>query len=314
MITADSFPTPHLALRDPAQERQVLTFAHEQAAIAESLRRRLAPDWRRRTPPERVALLRRTCRIITEWRYNLAASAPGRLGAGIPLDAERFRTKIKPGQPRIDRLGYSGRLRTHTEDNPLVWDPDTHLYVGGESTPAHEIMLRYGQDAHERMDTAGAGDVLVNRVVLPSGRTLDGTTLVRGEEAQRIAAALVARVAARGRDASRMETGDYPVYLVTADPAARALMLDAALNLFAADQSLDPDHALPAVQAGRYLLVEAPEYYKGADASIRVLVVVVGALLTGRAMLLEQDMDLRCLVGGQDAATEMPADTSPRSA
>lgn len=44
------------------------------------------------------------------------------------------------------------------------------------------------------------------------------------------------------------------------------------------------------------------------------MVVVLGAVLTRRALRLEQDMDLRCLVGGQAAATEMPADTTLHSA
>lgn len=303
MITAECFPTPDLALRG-AQEQRVRQFAEKQATFAESTRLRLGADWRDLTPPKRVALLRRTLRIITEWRYSLASTGDGRLGTGIPLDLERFRTKILPGQPRIDRLGHNGRLRLGAR-----WDEATRTYVGGATTPAYEIMLRYGQAAHERMDAAGAGDVLVNPVTLPSGRQVDGTTLVRGEQAQKVAAELTARVAARGLDASRMETGGDPVYLVTADRDTRTLMLNSALYLLAEDKSLDPDHALPAVQKSRYLFVEGPETYKGSDASIRVLVVMIGAILTGRALILEQDMDLRCLVYGQAAATEMPADS-----
>lgn len=304
MITADSFPTPDLALRDPHQEQRVRAFAQRQAAFAESTRVHLGAVWRDLTRPQRIELLRRRIKITTEWRYSLASNAPGRLGTGIPADAERFRTKIENGQPRIDRIGYSGRLR-----HGARWDEATLTYVGGETTLAHEIMLRYGQAAHARMDAAGAGDVLINPVVLPNGRRVDGTQLVRGEQAQRIAAELTDRVAARGLDASRMETGGDPVYLVTADRDTRALMVNHALYLLAEDKALDPEHALPAVQAARYLLVEAPQMYKGSDASIRVLVVAIGAVLTGRALTLEQDMDLRCLVYGQAAATVMPADT-----
>jgi len=303
MITVDSFPTPDLALRDPAQEQRVRRFAEQQARFAEAIRVRIGADWQNHSQPRRVALLRHTIRIITEWRYNLASEAPGRLGEGIPLDAERFRTRIHDGQPRIDRLGYNGRLR-----HGARWDEATRTYVGGETTPAHEIMWWYGQVARDRMDAAGAGDVLVNQVTLPNGRTIDGTRLVRGARAQQIAAELAARVAARGRDASRMETGGDPVYLVTADHDAREVMVSSALYLLASNKALEPDHALSFVQRARYLLVEAPEMYKGSDASVRVLVVAIGAILTGRALTLEQDMDLRCLVGGQAAATEMPAD------
>ncbi len=304
MITAVCFPTPDLALRDPAQEQRVRQFAEQQATFAETIRVRVGADWRNLSPSRRVEALRYTLRMTTEWRYNLAAESPGRLGAGAPLDAARFRTRIRDGQPRIDRLGYSGRLRVGAR-----WDETTRTYVGGDTTPAHEIMLRYGKAAHDRMDKAGAGDVLVNPVVLPTGRTVDGTRLVRGEQAQQIAADLVARVAARGRDASRMETGGDPVYVVTADEHNRALMVNHALALLAADKSLDPEHALPAIQAARFLLVEGPQMYKGSDATVRVLVVAIGAILTGRALILEQDMDLRCLVHGQAAATVMPSDT-----
>lgn len=251
MITADCFPTPDLALRDPAQEARVRRFAEDQAVFAESIRVRLDAVWRQLTPPERVTLLRRTYRAVREWRYTLAADAPGRLGAGIPLDAQRFRTTIQEGRPRIDRLGYSGRLR-----HGARWDEATRTYVGGESTPAHEIMLRYGHAAHDRMDAARSGDVLVNPVVLPSGRQVEGTRLVRSERARQSAAELAAHVGAHGRDASRMETGGDPVYLVTADRDARALMVNHALYLLADDTSLDPERALPAVQAARYLLVE----------------------------------------------------------
>ncbi|MFI6304296.1 hypothetical protein ACIBCH_20695 [Amycolatopsis thailandensis] len=304
MITADCFPTPDLARRDPAQEQRVKQFAEEQARFAEAIRVRVGKDWRSHSQPRRVAILRHLLRTVTEWRYNLACAAPGRLGAGIPLDAERFRTPIRDGQPRIDRLGYSGRLRLGAQ-----WDDTSRTYVGGETTPAHDIMLRYGQAAHARMDAAGAGDVLVNVVTLPNGRQLHGTMFVRGEQAQQIAAELTARVAARGQDASRMETGGDPVYLVTTEHEAREVMVSSALYLLACNKALEPEHALSFVQRARYLLVEAPQTYKGSDASTRVLVVAIGAILTGRALTLEQDMDLRCLVHGQTGSTEMPADT-----
>jgi hypothetical protein len=42
----------------------------------------------------------------------------------------------------------------------------------------------------------------------------------------------------------------------------------------------------------------------------RVFLVAVGALLFGRAPILLQDVDLRCMVLGQRAATEMDGDTA----
>ncbi|WP_367128345.1 hypothetical protein [Saccharothrix sp. HUAS TT1] len=305
MITAASFPTPHLALRDPDQEQRVREFAERQAAMADLTRLRLADGWYRLNRAQRVDLLHRTYdSLIDEWRYGLAAQAPGRLGAGIPLDAERFRTRIAPDQPRIDRVGYVGRLRLGAR-----WDESSRTYIRGTSTLAHEIMLRYGHSAQARMYAEGVGDVLVDRVVLPDGREVFGTRLVRGEEAQRIAASLVARVAARGGDTSEMETGGDPVYVVTADEIARTSMLVAALHELADDDALDPDVALRAVRSARYLLVHSPRTYKGSDACIRVLLVAVGSMLLRRQLVLDHDMDLRCLVLGQQAATALPADT-----
>lgn len=304
MITAGSFPTPHLALRDPDQEQDVRAFAERQAQIAEFTRRRLAHDWHRLNRGQRVQRLRQTYTALTEWRYNVAAESPDRLGVGIPKDAERFRTAIQPGHPRIDRVGYLGRLRLGA-----TWDEASRIYVGGAPTPAHDIMLHYGEAAHDRIDAEGVGDSLTNRVVLSDGREVDGTTLVRGPSARVFAAALVRRVESRGRDASRMETGGDGVYLVTADDTARSIMLTDALYHLADDDALNPQDALRHVQAARYLLVEAPQTYKGSDAVIRVLLVAVGSMLLRRPLVLEQDMDLRCLVGGQAAATEMPADT-----
>ncbi|ROP36301.1 hypothetical protein [Saccharothrix texasensis] len=304
MITATSFPTPDLARRDPGQDLRVQVFAELQADRAESVRLDLARDWHRLTRLQRVEQLRRTYDALIDWRYHLAAAAPGRLGAGIPMVAERFRTAITRDEPRIDRVGYLGRLR-----HGATWDEHSRTYVGGTSTPAHEIMLHYGRVAHARMDAAPVDDVLVNRIVLPDGREVLGTTLARGFRATVLAADLVRRVAASGRDASRMETGGDGVYLVTAGPDVRATLETAALYLLADDDALTPDGALPAIQAARYLLVHAPRTYKGSDAVIRVLLVAVGSMLLRRQLVLEHDMDLRCLVGDQASATAMPADT-----
>lgn len=294
MITVESFPTPALALRscDPDELGRVRTFAAEQAAAAEATRLRLADG------PFDVAALRAVHADLVRWRHRLALAASGRIGRGLPLDASRFVLSLVDGGRNFDRLGYTGRLR-----HDPVWDPDSRTYRGGVSTPAYRIMLRYGQAVHDRFAREhNAGDVLLNSVTLPDGRVIAGNCLVRGDAAGGISTALVARLARRGRDTSQVETGGAPCYSVSADDAARAVMFDAALNLLATGACLSD------WQTARYLLYQAPQTKKGSDAVTRVFLVATGAVLLGRPPVLEQDVDLRCLVLGQEAATVLPAD------
>ncbi|HEY3478577.1 MAG TPA: hypothetical protein VGL02_06700, partial [Streptomyces sp.] len=307
-ITADSFPTPDLALRstDPAELERVRAFAERQADAAGRLRTLLEPWLGLAERWDRVRLLRGVHAAAVRWRYELALRAPGRLGVGIPLDAERFRTSLRDGGANMDRLGYLGRLRAGAE-----WDPTSRTYVGGASTPAHEVMLAYGQAAQDRFTAEGMWrDILVNVVELPGGRPVKGNRLVRGAEAARVAAELTGRIAARGGDASRVETGGDPVYAVTADPDDADVLFHVALSVLADAHLLDRWERLRTWQQARYLLYQAPRTKKGSDAVTRVFLVAVGAVLFGRAPVLEHDVDLRCMVLGQAAATEMPADTA----
>jgi hypothetical protein len=307
VITADSFPTPALALRsaDPAELRRVRAFAHEQAVFAEQLRVRLAAQWRERGHHERIVLLRQAHDDVVEWRYALALQAPGRIGAGIPLDPERFRTTLRDGGVNYDRLGYLSRLHAGA-----TWDPASRTFQGGTPTPASEVMMEYGRRALERFKSEWPdGDVLANIVALPgTHRLLVGNSLVRGAAAEKIAADLVARVAASGRDTSQMEVGDHPIYVVSAAPDDGDTMHGVALNLLAGTDDLDRLDLVRAWQNARYLMYQAPRTKKGSDAVTRTFLVAVGAVLFGVAPVLEPDVDLRCLVLGQTAATEMAAD------
>lgn len=307
-ITAASFPTPDLARRggSDTEQQRVTVFAQHQADAANASRVRLAADWPTLDAHGRIAALRAEHAETVAWRHRLALQAPRRLGEGLPMDAARFITPLRSGGPNYDRLGYLGRLRAGS-----AFDPDSRLYVGGESTPAHEVMLRYGQAALERMDREAHGeDELLNVVRLPGGRVVDGNRLVRGAAGRRIADDLVARVTARGGDTSTMEVGGAPVYVVTADPDDADVLFNVALTLLAGAAELAPLPRLTAWQQARYLLYQAPRMKKGSDAATRVFLVAVAALLFGRAPILVQDVDLRCMVLGQRAATEMDGDTA----
>lgn len=308
MITADSFPTPHLALRtnDPATLARVGSFADLQAAAAEDVRRRLFDaDLPNRPFHEVLGELRAVFSALTQWRHQLAHAAPGRLGVGIAPDTAHYLMSHREGGESYDRLGYTGRLRCGA-----TWDLDTRTFVGGEETPASAIITRYGCAALARFEVEAPNDTLQNLVRLPDGREFTGNRLVRGDTAGRIAEKLKARVAGRGCDTTQFETGGNPVYAVTAYPEDADIVHGVALFHLAGafNPSLLRDERITAWQESRYLLYQGRQTKKGSDAVIRVFLVAVGAVLFGQPPVMEQDVDLRCMVLGQDAATEMPAD------
>lgn len=309
MITAESFPTPDLALRtnDPEAQGRVRDFAYQQADAAEQLRRRLADaDLPARPLHERVPFLRQVEDELVEWRYQLALAAPGRLGVGVAADPERLRMTHHDGGRNYDRLGYTGRMR-----EGATWDPDTKTYRGGEETPASRIIERYGRLALERFATEAPGkDILNNLVSVTGTRQFVGNQLVRGAAAERIADELVARVAARGRDTSTMEIGGDPIYAISTDANTGDIFHGVAIIDLAEAFTTDVRQVekLETWQQARYLLFQSPRTKKGSDAVTRVFLVAVGAALFGVAPVMEQDVDLRCMVLGQAAAMDMPAD------
>ncbi|GLZ43598.1 hypothetical protein [Actinokineospora sp. NBRC 105648] len=62
------------------------------------------------------------------WRYQVATQAPGRLGIGISLDAERFRATIDERCPNFDRIGSIGQLRADQ-----AWDERSNTFSGGRT-------------------------------------------------------------------------------------------------------------------------------------------------------------------------------------
>ncbi|MGW2841820.1 hypothetical protein ACWCWD_29045 [Streptomyces sp. NPDC001493] len=298
LITPDRFPTSPLALRtaDPDKQAEIRAFADRQAEAATTARDRLSDLWAAAaTSADRIAALRTVHTDLVTWRYTLAVQAGGRLGQGIPHDAERFRTPIRPGHHNYDRIGRVGRLRDGAK-----WDPGSRTYAGGLPTPAYEAMLRYGRLAQERFEVEDVdGDILKTWVRLPDGQHVPGNRIIRGRTARRIARELTARVAARGIDATRMETGGNPIYTATPEPRDSATLRAAALALLA-----DPGLTVATYLTARYLLFQGAEMKKGSDAVTRTFVVTVGSLVFGNeAPALLGDIDLRCYVLNQTAAT-----------
>jgi len=298
LITPDHFPTSPLALRfaDPDRQARVRAFAVRQAVTATAARNRLAGLWATAvTRADRTAALTTVHAALVQWRYQLAAEAGGRLGQGLAHNAERFRTPITRRDINYDRLGHVGRLRDGAQ-----WDAGTRTYTGGAPTPAYEAMVRYGQAAQARFETEDVtGDILQNWATLPDGTRIPGNRIIRGDAAHTVAQELKARVAARGVDASRMETGGQPIYTATPAPQHSTNLHAAALNLLA-----DPDLTAETYLTARYLLFQAPRTKKGSDAVARTFAVAVGALALGDdAPALPADIDLRCYVLGQAAAT-----------
>lgn len=309
MITSASFPTPHLALRtnDAAEQDRIRAFAHQQTDAAEQLRRRLVDgDLPARPLHERIPFLRQAEDELVEWRYQLALAAPGRLGVGVAADPERLRMTHHDGGRNYDRLGYTGRMR-----DGATWDPDTKTYRGGEETPASRIIEHYGQLALERFAAeAPDKDTLDNTVRVTGTRRFVGNRLARGAAAKRIAGELVARVAARGRDTSTMEIGGDPIYAISTDVHTADIFHGVAIIDLAEAFTTDVRHVekLETWQHARYLMFQSPRTKKGSDAVTRVFLVAVGAALFGLPPVMEQDVDLRCMVLGQAAAMDMPAD------
>jgi hypothetical protein len=302
-VTAHSFPTPHLALRSTGADacRRVRGFAHEQARAAEAALPELTEALRTtRSRQDRVAALVRAHEHLIQWRADLARRTTVPLDHGLDHDASRFTLSLREGGPNYDRIGNVGRLR----ENPR-WDVNNRVFHGGEPTPAHLIMLEHGRVAEQRFATEDHdGDTLRNPVTLPDGARLDGNSLVRGAAARRVASALVARLRQRGADTSRIETGGDPIYVVTADDDNRERMFHTAMTVLADASPGD----VRAWQAARYLLYQAPMTKKGSDAVTRVFLVAVGTVLFGQPPTLDHDVDLRCIVAGQRAATALPSD------
>lgn len=312
LITAQNFPTPQLAWRthDLAKLRTIQSFAHAQAATATNLLdllnlRRFEIVQRHK----RKMILAEAFDWVCQWRYFEALKSPRPQGdhdAGV--DPKRYLITIAEAGVNYDRLGTVGRMRDGS-----TWDEQTRTYVGGMPTPASEILAHYGAIARDRIAALGDhDDQYINVVTIPgAGRLLTGNRLVSGVWARRVADDLVARMARRGVDVSKIETGGELIYAITTRAEwAEVLRNIAFIQLAGALEHDELAGRIEAWQLARYLLYQGPKYKKGSDAVIRVFLVAVGALLFGTAPVMQQDADLRCMVLPQEEALTMPADAA----
>ncbi|MFC9755254.1 hypothetical protein [Streptomyces sp. NPDC056921] len=301
-----------LRTNDPAAQRSVLAFAHQQAETARSLYEVLGEAlYSARDTGSRVAAFTTTFEGAEDWRYKAASASPHSTGRYSPRWAERFRTPVTDDNPNLFRIGDHDRFR-----EGATWDPATHTYRGGAETPASRTMREFEAIAAARFPRAPSTDVMSNHVTLPDGRATDGTRLLRGNAAHQAAAEIAARISARGGDISRITTDGHLIYTASAPGTHRRTIFYQAMALLARDHTT-PTDALTAWLQAAYLLYQAPRKKRGADATIRTFLIAAGAQLLPRPPLLLHDIDLRAYTQTQDLfvsellATQSIAKTLP---
>ncbi|KOX33788.1 hypothetical protein ADK67_05480 [Saccharothrix sp. NRRL B-16348] len=300
-ITADCFPTPHLALRGTADDAQVRAFAAEQASAARAVLPAVASALALPSTRHAIKMLTLAYDTVVSWRRAVAATADdARYDAAGRPTASRYAVTIDEGGSNCDRLGEVGRLRTGAR-----WDTATGRWTGGTHTPASRVLAAYGHAARHRfeMEIPHSHDVLINNVWLPvTGRRIQGNMLLRREAARELAGRLAVRLAQR-RGVTEVETTGDLLYAVTASPEPRRVMFREAMHVLAAAYRADRSKRWSAWWSAAYLLYQAPTFKKGSDACNRVFLAAVGAALLDQAPVIPHDLDLRCMVLGQSAVT-----------
>ncbi|WP_395297232.1 hypothetical protein ACF9IK_30195 [Kitasatospora hibisci] len=232
-----------------------------------------------------------------EWRYRTAVANPHPAGRYGAASTEQFRIPITDDNPNLFRIGEHERLR-----DGATWDSATRTYLGGAETPASRTMRRIAALIAARFTQSPGVDIVCNRVTLPSGQAAHGMRLLRGNAAHSAAAAMVARVAARGGDTSRIVTDGQLVYSASSPEADRRAIFRSAMILLAQDHT-SPIAALTAWLEAAYLLYQAPRTKRGSDATTRTFLIAAGTHLLGRPPVLLHDVDLRAYVQPQDQFT-----------
>lgn len=289
IITAASFPTPEFIVttNNPAVRDQKARFADFQAAAANQALERLSGTLDRlSTPDERSMAFVQLYRDLAEWRYRLAHTAEGQ-SPGAEL--EQYHLPIG-GHRMVDRFG-PGRRRE------LTTDRSTGLVVRIDETPGSRTSARMGAIIEARFQTEAPPrlEMLQNHVRLPDGRAIPGNMLMRGSAAA---------------DAYGVPVPPEGIWctMTGAEADRRALQREAFTVLGdletrraegRADLLADPD-ARRAFAAAEYYLYQGPEYQRGGDATIRVLLATSHARIFDAAPKLPHDIDLMAYVAGQD--------------
>ncbi|MBC9724019.1 hypothetical protein [Streptomyces sp. TRM68367] len=296
-ITAECFPTPALILRtnDPTAQRSLRKFAYQQAEVATSLHQALDDGLRgTRDIDDRTTVFSKVFEAAEDWRYRIAEASPQPVGRYGSTWTERFRTPVTDDNPNLFRLGEHERLREGTR-----WDPTTRTYLRGTETPASRTMRQFGTQAFARFSQTPDTDVVRNRVTMHDGEVVHGMQLLRGNAAHRAATEMVARIAARGGDTSRIITDGHLIYVASAPEADCGKIFHNAMILLARDHA-SAASALTAWLQAAYLLYQAPRRKRGSDATVRTFLIAAGAYLLDRLPVLLHDIDLRAYVTPQD--------------
>jgi hypothetical protein len=295
-IVPGCFPVPLILIRtvDGSPPAHIEEFADLQAQEArrlyEALARRMASAV---DPCQRAQIVRSLLTAAESWRYQVALAHPHSEGRYSRLHVRRFRDFITDESVNYFPIGEPEKYRDGAR-----WDDDTRSYVGGLETPASTTMRRFASLAARRFCNV-QGDVVANEVTLPGGRHVLGTRLLRGAAAARAAAVIAGRIAARGGDGSRNTRPTQGIYVASALQAQRQQMLHAAMATLAEHHDDDAAAAWAWLDAA-YLLYQAPSRKRGADATIRTLLVAVGQYLLNRPLTLLHDLDLLAYVHPQE--------------
>jgi hypothetical protein len=292
IVTAASFPTPDLIKQsnNPAVWDQQDRFAEFQAAAANEALERLGPRLDAASSElERSAIFVQLYRDLAEWRYRLAHHAEGQSpNAGL----EQYHAPIG-NAAMVDPFGPGLR----SEGSRL--SATTGRVTGGPETPASRLSARLGEIIHRRIETEAPGrDVLENQVRLPDGSTITGNRLLRGKAAAeqyslpRPVEGFCCTMTGRLDDRRALQREAFGILgdLETQRAAGRDL--------------LDDPTARRAFVAAEYYLYQGPEYQRGGDATIRVLLATSHTRLFGAAPKLPQDIDVMAYVAGQEAFHE----------
>ncbi|MFJ9841752.1 hypothetical protein ACIRYZ_15025 [Kitasatospora sp. NPDC101155] len=271
-------------------------FAHCQAEAALSLHQSLTEVLpTARDIDARATAFTTAFEAAEDWRYRTAVANPHPTGRYGAASAEQFRTPITDDNPNLFRIGEHERLR-----DGATWDPATRTYLGGAETPASRTMRRIAELIAARFTQSPDVDVVCNRVTLPDGQAAHGMRLLRGSAAHNAAAVMVARVAARGGDTSRIATdGQLLVYSASSPETDRRAIFRSAMTLLAQDHTT-PAAALTAWLQAAYLLYQAPRTKRGSDATTRTFLIAAGTHRLSRPPVLLHDVDLRAYVQPQD--------------
>lgn len=196
-------------------------------------------------------------------------------------------------------------------DSLILFDCILRKNAGGGETPASHQVAKAGEWLNARMDNEQdnevAEGVLQNRVVLPSGRVVNGNLLLRGEGAHEQNVIGVLRAKASGVKTSWIAVNGDIAYTQTATEADRKIIRQ---ELYAYAAQIEAEHQKgnpPTVKQWAeiaYLVYQSPEMKKGSDAVNRVFLMTLASRWLKVMPTMPQDIDWRAYIRGQEQFIE----------